>query len=368
MDYDPRDQRGGGFLIRLYDDFHRRPALQGRRLHQAKFFLVLLAGDEHLAVGHFCFEQGLLVGTAGERQGDLPAFGGTPLHGEHNLGAQAGVLEIALVDFTAVVQPIGHLLDIGRHVEVVVHRAFAALVATALRHRAPAAVGEDLGEAFGALRPDAVLAPPLGDLGLVGCAGTALINAAHTIGELHEPADVIGRRVIVAQLGAARSLGHRPTRRCVVVEPAGVVNEMGKHVRHPAGSAASCAPFPRAAAPSSSRFINWWMRPACATAWCCSAAAAWWVWAPCPNCALSRVSPRSTAPDSRRSSLPSRSAAFQAGVPSGPPPFVGACFPSFPSHSTTVLPWPRILGLSLFLCVEWTPPPSKTLQEGSLAA
>src|ERR1039457_4875714 len=48
------------------------------------------------------------------------------------------------------------------------------------------------------------------------------------------------------------------------------------------------------------------MPPACATAWCCSAAAAWWVWARCPNCALSPVSPAWTAPGSRRSSLPSR--------------------------------------------------------------
>src|ERR1035437_3224517 len=40
----------------------------------------------------------------------------------------------------------------------------------------------------------------------------------------------------------------------------------------------SCAPSPRAAAPSSSRFTNWSMPPACATAWCCSAAAASWAW------------------------------------------------------------------------------------------
>src|ERR1035437_1177026 len=26
---------------------------------------------------------------------------------------------------------------------------------------------------------------------------------------------------------------------------------------------------------------------------------------------------------------------FQAGLPSRPPPFVGACFPGFPSHSST---------------------------------
>ena len=37
----------------------------------------------------------------------------------------------------------------------------------------------------------------------------------------------------------------------------------------PATSWRCCAPFPRAAARCSSRFINWWMPRACATAWCC---------------------------------------------------------------------------------------------------
>ena len=37
----------------------------------------------------------------------------------------------------------------------------------------------------------------------------------------------------------------------------------------PATSWRCCAPFPPAAARCSSRFINWWMPPACATAWCC---------------------------------------------------------------------------------------------------
>ena len=37
----------------------------------------------------------------------------------------------------------------------------------------------------------------------------------------------------------------------------------------PATSWRCCARFPRAAARCSSRFINWWMRRACATAWCC---------------------------------------------------------------------------------------------------
>src|ERR1035437_9753225 len=152
------------------------------RSGQAELFLVLFAGDQHLAVGQFGFEQGLLVGSAGERQGDLPAFGGAALHGEHDFGAQTGVVEIALVDLPAVVQPIGQFLDVRRHVEVVVHDAFAALVAAALGHRAPATVGEDFSKAFGALRANAVLGPPLTDFGLVGRARAALVHAAYAIG------------------------------------------------------------------------------------------------------------------------------------------------------------------------------------------
>src|SRR5208283_776809 len=70
---------------------------------QAKFLLILLAGDQHRAVAEFGFEQGLLIDATGERQGNLTAFGGAALHGEHDFSAQAGVLEIALMHFPAVV-------------------------------------------------------------------------------------------------------------------------------------------------------------------------------------------------------------------------------------------------------------------------
>src|ERR1017187_1472281 len=48
------------------------------------------------------------------------------------------------------------------------------------------------------------------------------------------------------------------------------------------------------------------MPRACATAWCCSAAAVWWAWARLPNCAPLPVWVRRPTPGWRRSSLPSR--------------------------------------------------------------
>src|SRR5207302_11060434 len=152
--------------------------------------------------------------------------------------ALTGASAIAGMDFLVVVRPIGHLLDVGRHVEVVVHRTFAALVPAALRHRAPAAIGEDLRETFRALRAHAVFAPPFGDFRLVGRARPTLVDAAHTVGELHKAGDIVGGRMTAGELGVAGGLGHDPSGRQVGVEPAGVVDDMGQHVRHPAGGGA----------------------------------------------------------------------------------------------------------------------------------
>jgi len=116
----------------------RSSGLRSARSGQPEFFLVLFAGDEHGVIGQFGSKQGLLVGAAGHRQGDLAAFGGAALHGEHDLGPEKGVLEVALVHFPEVVQPIGHFLDVGRHVEVVVYGAFASLIPSGLSDRRPA--------------------------------------------------------------------------------------------------------------------------------------------------------------------------------------------------------------------------------------
>src|SRR5205814_7388612 len=146
--------------------------------------------------------------------------------------------EIARVHLRVVVEPISHFLDVGRHIEVVIHRAFAALVPAALRHCAPAAIGEDFGKTFGALCADAIFPPPFGDFGLVGRARAALIDTAHAVGELHKTADVVGGRMTAGELGPASGLGHGPRGLSVVVEPAGVINRVRQHVRHPAGGSA----------------------------------------------------------------------------------------------------------------------------------
>src|SRR5205809_6629141 len=110
---------------------------------QPKLLPVLLTGHAHRAVWHLRSEHGLLVSPSRERQRDLAAFGGGALQREHDLRARAGVVEVAGMHFRVVVQPIGHFLDVRRHVKVVVHRAFAALRAATLRYGAPTAMGED---------------------------------------------------------------------------------------------------------------------------------------------------------------------------------------------------------------------------------
>src|SRR5262245_15425804 len=109
------------------------------------------------------------------------------------------MFEIARVNFLVVFQPISHFLDVRWHVEVIVHGAFSSLYATTFRDRAPAAIGEEFGKAFGALRAEAVLSPPFRHLWLVGRAGAAFVEATHTIGELHEAADVIRRWMAVGK-------------------------------------------------------------------------------------------------------------------------------------------------------------------------
>src|SRR5439155_1070293 len=86
-----------------------------------------------------------------------------------DLETLVGALALAGMNLALVVEPAGHVLDIGRHVEVVVHAALTRL-RSALRHRAPARARQHLGKAVRALRADAVLAPPVIHLGNVGSA------------------------------------------------------------------------------------------------------------------------------------------------------------------------------------------------------
>ena len=133
-----------------------------------------------------------------------------------------------------VVQPIGHLLDVGRHVVIVIHPALAAFVTAAFRHGAPTASGHDFGESFRALRANSAFAPPIRHLGHIGCARAAIVDAANPIFEMHETRDVIRRGVQIGQLAAAGRLRHRPFGIGVIIEPAGVINQMTQHMRRPA--------------------------------------------------------------------------------------------------------------------------------------
>ena len=142
------------------------------------------------------------------------------------------------MDVLVVVQPIGHLLDIRWHVVVVVHTAFASLVAATPGKRAPATAGHDFGKAFRTLRADAALSPPVGDFGNVGRACAAVVSGTHAVLEMGHAGNVVGRGMEVGELASARGLGHHPFGFGVVIEPAGVINQVAEHVGCPAGGGA----------------------------------------------------------------------------------------------------------------------------------
>src|SRR5262245_23820407 len=108
MRNDSCDQRCSRFFAGLYDDFHPRSS-------ESELFSVLLAGNEDGVSIQLGLEQGLLVGGTGEWQGDLSPLSRAALHGKHDLRSQRSVFEAARVNLL-VIKPIGHVLDIGRHV------------------------------------------------------------------------------------------------------------------------------------------------------------------------------------------------------------------------------------------------------------
>ncbi len=143
-----------------------------------------------------------------------------------------------------VVQPIGHFLNVRRHVFDVIHVATAALVTAALGDCAPTAVRDDFGETFRALRAHASFAPPETlffagvDFRNIRRAGAAIINAAHAVFVMHHACDVVGRGMEIGKFAATSGLGHGPFGGLVIVEPAGVIDQMAEHVRGPTGGSA----------------------------------------------------------------------------------------------------------------------------------
>ncbi len=157
--------------------------------------------------------------------GNLAAFDDRAAEGHHDLKALPGGVEVAGVDFFVVVQPIGHFLDVGGHVQVVIHRALAAAGA-GFGHGPPAAAGHDFGKAVGALRADAAFAPPIGHFGHVRRARPALEDAVDAVGKMNEAGDVIGRGMGIGQLAATGRLGHDPLGLGAGIEPEHVIHQV----------------------------------------------------------------------------------------------------------------------------------------------
>ena len=138
------------------------------------------------------------------------------------------------MDFGIILEPCGDVIDVVRHIQIVVHGAGAALNAVA-GDCAPAAIGQDFGEAFSTLNADAVFAPPFFDFRLIRRTCAAFDVAADAVGVLNDADDEVRGRMIVVHLAFAGSLSHDPLDIRIIIVPAHVVNHMAHHVRHPAG-------------------------------------------------------------------------------------------------------------------------------------
>jgi len=75
------------FLIRLYDDFHRAILPRKDALRPSRILSYSARRRRAPAVGQFGFEQAC-SSARWRAGGDLAAFDGAALHGEHDLGTQ----------------------------------------------------------------------------------------------------------------------------------------------------------------------------------------------------------------------------------------------------------------------------------------
>ena len=150
--------------------------------------------------------------SAGPARGSAtwPPFHHRAAHGHHDLEALPGAGEVALVHLALVIQPVGHLLDVGGHVQVVVHGPTAGAGAGP-GHRPPAAAGQHLRETVRTLGADAALAPPVIHFGNIRRAGAALHHAAHPVGELDGAGHVVRGRMGVGQFCPAPPPAPSPT-------------------------------------------------------------------------------------------------------------------------------------------------------------
>ena len=104
--------------------------------------------------------------------------------GHHDFKALEALSPLQGWTLAGIVEPVGDVLDVRRHVVAVVHAAGAGNhAARVLRDGAPSSARQDLGEALGALRADAALAPPVIHFGHVGRAVAAFDDAANAVVE-----------------------------------------------------------------------------------------------------------------------------------------------------------------------------------------
>ena len=82
---------------------------------------------------------------------------------------------------------------------------------------------------------DAVLAPPLANFRLIRSPSAGFEVAANVAGKLHHAGDIVGRGMVVGELGPAGGLRHCPLGGRLTGIPASVVDHVAEHVGHPAG-------------------------------------------------------------------------------------------------------------------------------------
>jgi hypothetical protein len=147
-------------------------------------FCIHHCGKQDFATPQVMPQQLNFIGGIGERQGHLPAVYRRAAECHHDLKTGVRAVEIARMHFAIVVQPVGDVLDVRRHIEIVVHAA-ATRNCNGLGDGTPTTAGQDLREPVGALRADTTLPPPIIDLGHVGSTRTALDDSSHVVHELN---------------------------------------------------------------------------------------------------------------------------------------------------------------------------------------
>src|SRR5690349_6254803 len=88
-------------------------------------FRALSQRHQNFSIRYLYFQSSQFIHAGRERKWDLSALDYRPVETRHHLESLISAREAQRMGFALVVQPIGHFLDVGPHVVLVVHAAGA---------------------------------------------------------------------------------------------------------------------------------------------------------------------------------------------------------------------------------------------------